>query len=120
MQALFNTHCYQSLSYSLYYDGDLLSDHSEYRCLVGCLQYLTLSRLVITFVVNHMAQFMSTPSVPHLVVVKRILHYVKGTLDYGICLRPHTGITSISAFSDANWACCPDLRRSTTCYLPYL
>lgn len=107
------------LSLSLH-DGDLLSDPSEYRRLVGCLQYLTLSRPDIAFAVNHVAQFMSTPRVPHLVAVKRILRYVKGTLDYGIRLRPHTGITSISAFSDADWAGCPDSRRSTTGYLIYL
>ena len=44
--------------------------------------------------------------------VKRILHYVKGTLRTGLSFRKAAS-TSISIFTDADWAGCPDDRRST-------
>lgn len=101
-------------------DGDLLHDPSEFRRLVGCLQYLTLTRPDIAFAVNSVAQFMSAPREPHLIAVKRILRYLKGSLDFGIPIRPTAGVPQLRAFSDADWAGCPDTRRSTTGYLIFL
>ena len=40
-------------------EGEPLSDLTEYRRLVGSLQYLTLTRPDIAFAVHHVAQFMS-------------------------------------------------------------
>ena len=47
-------------------DGDVLTDISQYRCLIDCLLYLTLSRPDITFVVHKLSQFLAQPQVPHL------------------------------------------------------
>ena len=62
---------------------------------------------------------MHDPREPHLALIKRILHYVKGTLDAGL----HLGIGSVSSittYSDADWAGCPDSRRSTSGYCVFL
>ncbi|BFG29446.1 hypothetical protein CerSpe_157200 [Prunus speciosa] len=67
-------------------EGALLDSPTEYRELVGSLQYLTLTRPDISFAVNTVAQFMSSPRSTHMVAVKRILRYVKGTLDFGLSL----------------------------------
>ena len=48
----------------------------------------------------------------HLVAVKRILRYIKGTLDYGILYTNHE--FSPRFFCDANWAGDKETRRSTT------
>lgn len=101
-------------------DGDLLSFPTAYREVVGCLQYLTITRPDLAFAVNTVAQFMSTPRSSHMIAVKRILRYLKGTIDFGLTLRPQSLSTRISAYSDADWAGCPDSRRSTTGYLIYL
>jgi hypothetical protein len=69
-------------------DGDPLPDSTEYRRLVGSLQYLTLTRPDIAFAVHHLAQFMAAPRTTHLAAVKRILRYLKGTLDLGFVFRP--------------------------------
>jgi hypothetical protein len=56
--------------------------------------------------------FMHDPREPHLALLKRVLRYVKGTLSTGLHIG--TGaITSLTAYSDADWAGCPDSRRST-------
>lgn len=47
-------------------DGDPLADPSMYRCLIGRLMYLTISRLDITYVVKKLSQFKAKPKTPHL------------------------------------------------------
>ncbi|KAF5199308.1 Retrovirus-related pol polyprotein from transposon tnt 1-94 [Thalictrum thalictroides] len=101
-------------------DGTLLPDASEYRHLVGSLQYLTLTRPDIAYVVHIVSQFMSAPRTDHYTAVKRILRYLKGSLDFGLVFRPSAGALSLHAFSDADWASCPDSRRSTTGFCVFL
>ncbi|CAL9021646.1 unnamed protein product, partial [Prunus brigantina] len=98
-------------------DGALISNPTEYRELVGSLQYLTLTRPDISFAVNTVAQFMSAPRTPHLVAAKRILRYIKGTIDLGLSFTPQPAAARLSAYSDADWAGCPDSRRSTIGYV---
>ena len=87
-------------------------DSFRYRSVVGGLQYLTLTRPDISFAVNKVCQFLSQPTDAHWEAVKRILRYVKGTLHTGLKFRKAVS-TSISIFTDADWAGCPDDRRST-------
>lgn len=54
-------------------DGDLLSNPSVFREIVGSLQNLTITRPDIAFAVNSITQFMSQPRIPHLIAAKRIL-----------------------------------------------
>ena len=61
---------------------------------------------------------MSKPSISHLEAAKRVLHYVRGTLDYGIHFS-HGPLTPI-AFTDADWAGDPTDCRSSTSYLVFL
>ncbi|KAK1619343.1 hypothetical protein QYE76_024860 [Lolium multiflorum] len=95
-------------------DGELLGpeDSTKYRSIVGGLQYLTLTRPDISFSVNKVCQFLHAPTTVHWKVVKRILRYVKDTAGIGITFQPSSS-TLLSAFSDADWAGCPDDRRST-------
>ena len=97
---------------------DLLSDPTPYRSLVGALQYATFTRPDITFAVNRVCQFMHKPSPAHFVVAKRILRYLKGTLDRGLLFQPSP--FALTAFTDADWA--GDLcdRRSTSGIIVFL
>jgi hypothetical protein len=91
---------------------DLLSDPTPYRSLVGALQYATFTRPDIAFAVNCVCQFMHQPSTIHFAAAKRILHYLKGTLDKGILFQP--GPLALTAFTDADWAGDASDRRSTS------
>jgi hypothetical protein len=62
---------------------------------------------------------MHDPRTPHLAHVKRILRYLKGTLDHGLQINSSSP-TSLTVYSDADWAGCPDTRRSTSGYCVYL
>jgi hypothetical protein len=62
---------------------------------------------------------MCAPREPHLNLVKRILRYLKGSLDLGLQLHA-TPSATLSGYSDADWTGCLDTRRSTSSYCVYL
>ena len=54
-----------------------------YQSVVGSLVYAMIgTRADIAFVVGVVSQYMANPGPQHWVVVKRILCYLKGTIDY--------------------------------------
>ena len=96
------------------HEGELLSleDSTQYRSMIGALQYLTLTRPDISFAVNKVCQFLHAPTTLHWSAAKRILRYVKNTVNVGLTFS-RSQSTLISAFTDADWAGDPDDRRST-------
>nr|GEW38913.1 ribonuclease H-like domain-containing protein [Tanacetum cinerariifolium] len=56
---------------------------------------------------------MHDPREPHFSALKRILRYVRGTLDYGL-QSFSSSTTDLVAYSDADWVGCPTTRRSTS------
>lgn len=54
-------------------DGTVAVDSTEFRPVIGSLQYLSLTRLDISFVVNKLSQFMHKPTVTHWTATKRLL-----------------------------------------------
>lgn len=100
-------------------DGELLPDPKEYRSLVGALQYCTLTRPDLSFVVNKVCQFLHAPTSVHWNAVKRILRYLKSTITLGISFT-RSDHTSLVCYTDADWATCPDDRRSTSGYCVFL
>ncbi|XP_020209382.1 uncharacterized protein LOC109794341 [Cajanus cajan] len=100
-------------------EGDLLSDALLYRQLVGSLNYLTITRPDIAFAVQQVSQFMHTPRHHHLAAVRRIIRYLKGTSMRGLFF-PNDCPTTLVGYSDADWAGCPDTRRSVTGYCMFL
>jgi histone deacetylase 1/2 len=87
-------------------------DATNYRSIVGGLQYLTLTRLDISFSVNKVCQFLHAPTDVHWSAVKRILRYVKSNTKIGLKISRSKSLV-VSGFSDADWAGCLDDRRST-------
>lgn len=100
-------------------EGDLLSDPTAYRQLVGSLIYLTITCPDISYAVNLMSQFMTTPRHLHMVVVRRIIRHLIRTPTHGLFF-PLANHISFKAYSDADWAGCPDTRRSTTGWCTFL
>ncbi|KAD4586330.1 hypothetical protein E3N88_23931 [Mikania micrantha] len=111
-------------------DGPLFEDPVKYRQIVGALQYATMTRPDLTFVVNKVCQFMHSPTTNHWSTVKRILKYLRGTIDCGLLIKhdsptivhayTDSALPSLTAYSDSDWAGCPDDRRSTGGYAIYL
>ena len=94
-------------------------DPTQYRSIVGALQYVTLTRPDIFFAVNKVCQFMQSPNTDHWIMVKRILWYLQATADHGLHIRRSTS-RSLQAFSDADWAGSGTDRHSTGGYAIFL
>ncbi|GJU07085.1 ribonuclease H-like domain-containing protein [Tanacetum coccineum] len=83
-------------------DGDSVSDPTLYRSLVSALQYLTFTRPDISYVVQQICLYMHDPRDPHFHALKRILRYVRGTIERDLQL--HVSYTSqLITFTDADW-----------------
>jgi hypothetical protein len=99
--------------------GDSVVDPTGYRSLVGALQYFTFTRPDISYVVQQVCLHMHDPREPHLAALKRFLRYLRGTVDYGLLLQRSTS-SELVVYTDADWAGCPDTRRSTSGYAVFL
>jgi hypothetical protein len=99
--------------------GDPVADPTDFRSLAGALQYLTFTRPDITYAVQQVFLHMHDPREPHLIALKRILRYISGTLHMGLHVRP-CAQDNLVVYSDADWAGCPDTRRSTSGYAVFL
>ncbi|PKU67006.1 Retrovirus-related Pol polyprotein from transposon TNT 1-94 [Dendrobium catenatum] len=96
----------------------VLFDPHMYRRITGSLQYLTLTRPDIAYSVNQLSQHMHNPLSQHIYLLKRLLRYIKSTLDYGLPISKSNLV--LKSFSDADWAGDPVSRRSTTGYCSFL
>lgn len=89
-------------------------ESKPFRSLVGSLSYLSgCTRPDITYTVNRISRYAHNPGIAHWNAAKRVLRYLKGTSRHGIKFyydRPPT----LEGFCDADFAGCPDTRRSTT------
>ncbi|KAJ9547325.1 hypothetical protein OSB04_019868 [Centaurea solstitialis] len=100
-------------------DGEPVSDPTLYRSLAGALQYLTFTRPDIAYAVQQVCLFMHDPRLLHLNTLKCILRYLKGTLSHGLHIKA-SAVDRLVAYSDADWAGCPNTRRSTSGFCVYL
>ncbi|GKA26644.1 hypothetical protein Tco_0712753 [Tanacetum coccineum] len=81
--------------------------------MVGTLMNLTASRPDLTFVVCMCARYQAKPTEKHLHAVKRILKYLRGTINRGLWY-PKDSFIALTAYADADHAGCQDTRRSTS------
>jgi hypothetical protein len=96
-------------------------DSTYYRKIIGSLRYLCNTRPDLAYSVGIVSRFMEKPKSSHLMAVKRILGYVRGTIDYGIMF---TGAErgkecKLMGYTDSNWCGDVEDRKSTAGYMFY-
>ena len=88
----------------LFDDTSEAVDATLYGQIIGLvLIYLTNTRPDICFIVNTLRQYMVNPKHIHLIGVKHVMRYLKGTLDYGFRYTSDSEI-NLHGFIDSNWA----------------
>ena len=91
-------------------------DETYYKQIVGSLMYITATRPDIMFGVSFISRFMSNPTEMHLQAAKRILRYLKSTINYGIFYKKNEN-KQIIAYTDSDYAGDLTDRKSTSCYV---
>ncbi|KAL5576961.1 hypothetical protein UlMin_018660 [Ulmus minor] len=123
-----------------------LDDPSLYRRMIGKLLYLSITRPDIAYSVNRLSQFLSNPRMPHMKATQRVLQYIKCTLGQGLFFPSNsklqlqayaeaslpkntiaeqsntleTSELQIKLYADADWASCPNRRRSISGFCVFL
>ncbi|KAF5378035.1 hypothetical protein D9757_011525 [Collybiopsis confluens] len=88
-----------------------------YQNIIGSLMYAAITtRPDISFAVQALSQFNTNPGPIHLTAAKRILRYLKGTLNLGIKYSSLDDFEPV-LFSDADWGNGIDDRKSISGYV---
>lgn len=108
-------HLSKSLSPTSRGESDLMKT-LPYREAVGGLLYAAITlRPDIAFVTSRLAQYCENPGVQHWKAAKRVIKYLAGPRDYGICFGgSETFNRQLNGYSDADYAADIDTRRSTS------
>ena len=92
---------------------------TPFRSLLGKLSHLArFTRPDIKFAVFYLARYQAKPGEKHMKALKRILRYLKGTINVGLKL----GTTNVPlvVYCDSDHAGCRDTRRSTSGYVCFV
>jgi hypothetical protein len=94
------------------------SDATLYKQMIGCLMYLLATRPDMTFSVCLAARYMERPTEMHVAAVKRVLRYLKGTLNLGILYKCRAdNELMMQGWTDSDYAGDHDDRKSTSGYI---
>lgn len=91
-----------------------------YQSLIGTLMYLAVAtRPDISFAVSYLSQFNNCYDSTHFMAAKRVLRYLKGTIDEGLIYTKKEVDRSelLKGAADADWGSCHVDRRSYTGYI---
>ncbi|GMI72814.1 hypothetical protein HRI_000950700 [Hibiscus trionum] len=101
-------------------DGEPFENLTLYRQVVGTLQHICNTRPDVQYAVNKVSQFMQAPLDKHWSAVRRIVKYLKGTIDYSLFFSTGPVATTLTAYSDSDWGAKSDDRRSTSGHCLFL
>ncbi|XP_019451900.1 PREDICTED: uncharacterized protein LOC109353999 [Lupinus angustifolius] len=106
-----NTVCKGSL-------GEETVDPTLFRQIIGSLRYVCNSRPYIAYRVGVISRHMEDPRASHMQAAKKLLRYLKGSLDYGVHF-PKAGQMKqkeIYGYTNVDWCGDKDDRKSATGY----
>ena len=69
----------------------------------------------IAYAIGRLSRYTQSPNWDHWTVVRRVLKYLRGTINYGLCFSGFSSV--LEGFSDANWISNSDDMKSTRGYV---
>lgn len=92
----------------------------ECRSLVGSLLYVTCTRPDLSVVVGFLSRYVHCASSALFKCLKRILRYLKGSVDLSLTYKCENQNPKLLGYSDADWAGDVTDRKSTSGYIFYV
>ena len=99
--------------------NDTLIDKKIYQRLVGKLIYMSHTHLDIAFAVSVVNQSMHAPSETNMLVLQRILQYLKSALGIGFIFYKHDHL-EVKGYMNVDWVEYVIDRRSTSRYYTFV
>ena len=96
-------------------DGAKKVEEGIYKILISCLMYLIAKRPDILYPVSVYSRFLHYANMKHYKVAKRVLRYIKGTLDYDVQFKPNQ-VFKLESYFDLDWGGSLDDMKSTLRY----
>ncbi|SGZ10684.1 BQ5605_C102g13150 [Microbotryum silenes-dioicae] len=95
------------------------ADNAIYRSMIGSLMYAVVAtRPDLAHSVGYLSRFVGKAGDTHLEAAKRVLRYIKGSLDLGIhYTRTSAPLLGYKGYSDSDWGSDMQTSRSTMGYL---
>ena len=91
-----------------------------YLSAVGSIMYVAMgTRPDIAYIISKLCQHSSNPQAVHWKAIKRLLRYLKGTMNLKLTYRK-TDMKYVEVFCDSDWAGDHETRKSTTGYMLFL
>uniref|UniRef100_A0A3Q7EXN8 Reverse transcriptase Ty1/copia-type domain-containing protein n=1 Tax=Solanum lycopersicum TaxID=4081 RepID=A0A3Q7EXN8_SOLLC len=97
-------------------DDELFEDKEQYQRLIGKMLYLTMTRPNIAYSVQTFSQFLLQPKRSHWEAAVRVMKYIKREPGLGVILSSKRS-NKLNVYCDADWAACPNTRRSVSGFL---
>jgi hypothetical protein len=86
-------------------DDSKSTDQRKYMAMISSFLYVTTSRSDVMQIVGQVTRFQATPKESHVLAVKRIFRYLKGTKEFGLWY-PKGKDLSLIAYTDVDWTSC--------------
>jgi len=97
--------------------ADESDDALPYHEAVGSLMYLMVeTRPDLAFAIGKLSRFVSCYGKEHWAAIKRVLRYVKGSMNKGLVFDKNSSCV-LQGFNDADWAGDHETRSSTTGFI---
>ena len=84
-----------------------------YKSVIGKLQYVVHSKPDIALPVGIVVKFSANPKDNHIMAVKRIMRYLKGTANYGLYYKKNVNF-ELKTYTYADWDGSLDEKKSTS------
>ena len=83
------------------------------RIIKSLMYLMNCTKPDIAYAVGRLSRYTQSPNQDHWTVIRRVLKYLRGTINYGLCFSQFPSV--LEGFSDANWI--SDEMKSTSRYV---
>ncbi|XP_060542425.1 uncharacterized protein LOC132710476 [Pantherophis guttatus] len=106
----------------MYDESEPFIDNKLYRSTIGSLLYIAnWTRPDIALAVNLLSRHVSKPTTSHWDAIKRLLRYLKYSINAQLCLEPDLSTKpKLTCYANADWAGDIKSRKSTSGYVLFL